>query len=156
MWSVIPNITLFNTTLILRKSKLKLMSERFFFHWQYLRGLYRLSISLFYWNTHKHELCCFISRDVLISLRARTIQKYNNKKKKISDLQLLIKALHSLTCSVTASYLHTLLNRDVNDKLATQLYVNSDDFSFSIVSFPCSCSNILIMTRIMSVKAFEI
>ena len=44
--------------------------------------------------------------------------------------------------SISASYLDTLVNRDINGKLTTQLYDKQDDFSFSIVNFPYLCSSL--------------
>lgn len=43
--------------------------------------------------------------------------------------------------SISASYLDILLNRDINDKLNTQLYDKYDNFNFSIINFRYLCSN---------------
>jgi hypothetical protein len=40
--------------------------------------------------------------------------------------------------STSASYLNVLLNIDADGKQTTQLYDKRDDFSFTIVNFPCS------------------
>jgi superfamily II helicase len=42
----------------------------------------------------------------------------------------------------SASYLDVLLNKDAGEKLTTQLYDKREDFNFSIVNFPYTCSNI--------------
>jgi hypothetical protein len=44
--------------------------------------------------------------------------------------------------STSASCLDVSLNIDADGKLTTQLYDKRDDFSFTIVNFPNTCSNI--------------
>lgn len=74
---------------------------------------------------------------------------YTLVKKTFHMEPILLREKDTTESSMSASYLDILLNRDINDKLNTQLYDKHDDFNYSIVNFRYLCSNIHVSSSLV-------
>jgi hypothetical protein len=80
-----------------------------------------------------------LRRYLVITHQGQLNKNVNRRKCKPVNVNLTTVYTQS---STSASYLDVLLKLDTNGKITTQLYGKRDDFNFSIVNFPCLCSNI--------------
>jgi hypothetical protein len=124
------------------------------------------------WNSHGYELCPIVSGPVFVFIWGGIYSKaacvLHEKKNlllcpsirhfdistaffivtMINFIHMSIWYIHmnwkskTSQCSKSASYLDVLLTLDTNGKITIQLYGKRDDFNFSIINFPCVCSNI--------------